>query len=198
MVTFDASNQGEEANPYEINALGVLQLYAPFVDGTADCTLAIVSSRALSSHARAALEASAERLGHRVDSCAWVNLSGEGKDDGTQATAEGSNAGASEAVAASQGEPSASALGANDVLTLLEGLDPSAIIATDAAAVSLVSGAYATPMKMDAANRAACRTVVALSDFEGALKDDDAKQRAWSALKKIARSIPRPKKTQIP
>ena len=162
MVTFDASSQGEEPNPYEINALGVLQLYGQFVDGNANSTLAIVSSEALSSRARAALEASAERLGHRVDSCAWVTL-GEA------------------------GEPSDPALGAHDLLMLLEGLDPSAIIATDANAASLVSSAYETSMKMDAANRAACRTVVALSSFETALDDDDAKQRAWAALKKIAR-----------
>lgn len=175
MVTSNAAHRGEEGNPYEINALGVLQLYGQFIDGDADCTLAIVSSQPLSSRARTAIEASAERLGHRAEACAWVNLSGEGN---------AGKAPSGEPIAAQGSEP---ALGAQDLLTLLEGLDPTAVIATDAAAVSLISSAYETTMKMDAANRAACRTVVALADFEAALDDTDAKQKAWHALKKISR-----------
>lgn len=178
MVTSKATHTVEEGNPYEINALGVLQLYGQFIDGDADSTLVIVSSRAASSRVRAALEASAERLGHRAEACAWVNLSGVGEASGAEDPASGS---------ASQDDAPEPVLGAHDLLTLLEGLDPAAIIATDAAAVSLVSATYETPMKMDAANRAACRTVVALADFEGALNDSEAKQKAWHALKKIAR-----------
>lgn len=180
MVTSNLVDRGEEGNPYEINALGVLQLYGQFVDGDADSTLAIVSSQRLSARARAAIEASAERLGHRAEACAWVNLSGEGE-------AEGANSEAPDAQVPREALPEP-ALGAQDLLTLLEGLDPSAIIATDAPAVSLVSSAYETPMKMDAANRARCRTVVALADFEAAIDDSEAKQRAWRALKKISRS----------
>lgn len=145
-------------NSYEFNARGVLQLYGGFIEGTPNCTLAVLSKGPLSVEARAAFQASAERLGFGKDACAWVVL-----------------------------ECDAGELGASDVLSVIEGLDPGAVVAADSHAASCVSAAYSASFKLDAANRAGCRTVVALADFEGALHDDAAKRKAWAALKKLAR-----------
>lgn len=153
-----APSASGEGNSYEFNARGVLQLYGDFIEGTPNCTLAVLSKGPLSAEARAAFQASAERLGYGKDACAWIVL-----------------------------ESDAGQLGPSDVLSVLEGLDPRGVVAADAHAASCVSGAYSVPFKLDAANRAGCRTVVALSDFEGALHDDDAKRKAWAALKKLSR-----------
>ena len=159
MVTSnDRTARADEGNAYEFNACSALQLYGAFVEGDPNCTLVVASRGPLSPKARAALEASAERLGYGKGACAWVVMASD-----------------------------AGELGAGDVLSLVEGLDPVAIIAADADAASLLSSAFVVSLKLDAANRAACRTVVALSDFEASLQDDEAKQKAWAALKKLAR-----------
>lgn len=161
MVTFDEPRDGGGANnPYEFNARATLQLYGAFVEGRPGSTLAVVSGTPLSEAARKALEASAERLGFGRDACAWVVLSAEGEN-----------------------------LGASDLHTLVEGLDPTAVVAADGDAASLLSQAFDATLVINAANRAACRTVVALSDFEAALEDPDAKQKAWAVLKKLRRSF---------
>lgn len=80
-------------NSYEFNARGVLQLYGGFIEGTPNCTLAVLSKGPLSAEARAAFQASAERLGFGKDACAWVVL-----------------------------ECDAGELGASDVLSVIEGL----------------------------------------------------------------------------
>ena len=86
-----------------------------------------------------------------------------------------------------EGTPEAGELGASDVLSVVEGLDPFGVVATDARAVAQLSAAFDTSMKVGASNRAACRTVAALADFEAALQDAEAKQKAWSVLKRLAR-----------
>lgn len=154
----EGSAMAGEGNSYEFNARGVLQLYGDFIEGSPNCTLVVVSQGALSGEARSAFEASAERLGYGRSACAWVVL-----------------------------ESKAGTLGASDVLSVIEGIDPRGVVAADSHAASCVSAAYSEPFKLDAANRAGCRTVVALSDFEGALQDDGAKRKAWGALKKLAR-----------
>lgn len=156
--TQDARTRAGEGNVYEFNACGVLQLYGEFVEGTPDSTLLVVSSVALSQQARTALAASAERLGYGSDACAWVVLSND-----------------------------AGELGAADVLSVVEGLDPSGVVAADAQAAARLSAAFDVSMTVDAANRAACRTVAALGDFESALQDEGAKRKAWAVLKKLAR-----------
>ena len=159
MITSEPMHTDDGNNAYEFNAISVLQLYGEFVEGDPKRTLAIVSLSPLSKKARAALEASAERLGYGARACAWITLHIDGDD-----------------------------LGPNDARTLFEGLDPCAIVTTDAEAAALLSRAYSKTLDLDAVNRAACRTVLALSDFEGALDDDEAKQRAWALLKRLARS----------
>lgn len=158
MVTSDdIGSHAGEGGVYEFNALGVLQLYGQFVEGGPNCTLAVVSRSPLGQKARSALEASAERLEYGRDACVWVTLS-DGECE----------------------------LGAADLRTLLEGLDPSGIVAADADAAAMLAKAYSTSLKMDAANRAFCRTVVALHDFESMIEDDGDKRLAWAALKKLA------------
>lgn len=143
-------------NIYECNAAGVLALYAPFVTGSANDLLAVVSAHPLADAATAALEASAEQLGFGRNRITWVTL------------------------ASTDGQ-----LGARELNSLVEGIDPLAIVATDDAAASLLAQAFDSPLQHDAANRARCRTVVAFSDFAALLADSDSKQRAWHLLKKL-------------
>lgn len=143
-------------NIYEFNAKGVLALYAPFVKGSTDDLLAVVSEHPASATAQAALEASAERLGFGRNRIAWVTLTQE-----------------------------AGQLGPHELSDLIEGIDPIAIVAADGSAASALSRAFAATLSHDAANRARCRTVVAFNDFEAMLADADSKQRAWHLLKQL-------------
>lgn len=164
MVTRDDAQHPKGAsNPYEFNARSVLALYGQFVEGDVDSTLAVISARTLSDAARSALSATAERLGYGAGACSWITLGGEGEE----AT-----------------EPD-DALGAADLRTLIEGLDPVAIITVDAAASSALSDAYDTSLKLDSLNRVFCRNVAAISDFEAALTDTDYKRKVWAVLKRL-------------
>ena len=76
-------------------------------------------------------------------------------------------------------------LGAEDARTIVEGLDPVALVATDAFAAELLSAAYRTPVTLDAPNRLLGRTAVIFEYFEGLLTSDNGKQCAWALLKKL-------------
>lgn len=144
-------------NIYEFNAAGVLALYESFIEGDVNDLLAVVATRPVAEAARSALEASADKLGFGRDRIAWITL---GRDD----------------------DPG---LGPSDLDTLIEGIDPLAIVAVDGGAASALSQAMSTTLVLDAANRARCRTVVAFNDFAAMLNDADAKQKAWHLLKQL-------------
>ena len=76
-------------------------------------------------------------------------------------------------------------LGAEDVRTIVEGLDPVALVACDAFAAETLSAAYRTPVTLDADNRLMGRTAVIFQDFEGMTNTPADKQRAWALLKKL-------------
>ena len=76
-------------------------------------------------------------------------------------------------------------LGAEDVRTIVEGLDPVALVACDAFAAETLSAAYRTPVTLDADNRLMGRTAVIFQDFEGMMNTPADKQRAWALLKKL-------------
>lgn len=150
-----------DSNIYEFAAASTAALYADFVDGCPDDIVVVLAERSLGETARAALASSAERLGYGARACAWVTLEARG-DAGTR-------------------------LGAADVLSIIESLDPAAIVAADSRASAALGAAYDHPLSPDAHARIRGREVIAFSNFEDALGDADAKQRAWALLKKANR-----------
>lgn len=141
---------------FEVTGESVLVLYGSHVTGTPASTLLVLSETPLGDAARTALEKSAASLEFGVAPLAVV----------TAETAEGK-------------------LGAEDVRTIVEGLDPVALVATDAFAAELLSAAYRAPVTLDAPNRLLGRTAVIFEDLEDLMKTPADKQRAWALLKKL-------------
>lgn len=77
------------------------------------------------------------------------------------------------------------ALGSADLLTIVEGLDPLCLVATDADAATLLAQAYRRDVAPDDACRLMGRTVVAFRDLASLMDSPDDKQRAWALLKKL-------------
>ena len=76
-------------------------------------------------------------------------------------------------------------LGSNDLLTIVEGLDPLCLVATDAEASALLAQAYRHDVEPDAACRLMGRSVVAFRDLAALMNTPEDKQRAWALLKKL-------------
>ena len=77
------------------------------------------------------------------------------------------------------------ALGAQDLLTVVEGLDPLCLVSADAASSALLAVAYRHDIPDDDACRLMGRPVVAFRDFPALLATPEDKQRAWALLKKL-------------
>lgn len=152
-----------DSNIYEFNAASTIALYADFIDGCPNDIVIVLSARPLPPEARTALGSSSERLGYGEGIC-WVTLTARDQDG------EGA------------------ALGALDVRTIIEGLDPAACIATDAQASAALAEAYGQETQVDAHSRILGRDIVGFKDFSAMLTDPEQKQRAWALLKKMGRS----------
>lgn len=70
-----------------------------------------------------------------------------------------------------------------DVLAVIEGLDPVALIAADEFAAQLLGDAYRAKVALDAHSRLLGRSVVAFTSFEADLESARMKQRDWALLK---------------
>lgn len=77
------------------------------------------------------------------------------------------------------------ALGSADLLTIVEGLDPLCLVATDTDAATLLAQAYRRDVAPDDACRLMGRTVVAFRNLTSLMDSPDDKQRAWALLKKL-------------
>lgn len=134
----------------------MLMLYGSHVTGAPASTLLVLSETPLGDAALEALEKSAASLEFGAAPLARVVVeTDEGK------------------------------LGAEDVRTIVEGLDPVALVACDAFAAEVLSAAYRTPVTLDADNRLMGRTAAIFQDFEGMMGTGADKQRAWALLKKL-------------
>lgn len=141
---------------FEVTGESVLTLYGANVTGTPLSALMVASETPLGEAALEALEKSAASLGFGSAPLALlVAESPDGK------------------------------LGAEDVRTIVEGLDPVALIATDAFAAELLSAAYRTPLTLDAPNRLLGRTALIFEDFEALMETPETKQKAWALLKQL-------------
>ena len=106
--------------------------------------------------------------------------------------AGGANAGASEGEvgdgATNATGEAAVQLGAYDLMSIVEGLDPLVIVATDHRACGLLFRAYRCSGKaaaVDSALRIMGRTCIAFRDFESMMSSAEGKQKAWALLKKL-------------
>lgn len=141
---------------FEVTGESVLTLYESHLTGTPASTLLVATEKPLSAEALTALEKSATSLEFGEAPLAIAVIE----------TPEGS-------------------LGAEDVRTIVEGLDPVALVVADAFAAELVSTAYRLPVALNDKNRVLGRTVVVFEDFEALMKTPADKQRAWALLKKL-------------
>lgn len=141
---------------FEVTGESVLTLYESNVSGSAASALMVISETPLGAAALSALEKSAASLEFGSAPLAVATIDiPEGK------------------------------LGAEDVRTIVEGLDPVALVVADTFAAEMLSAAYRTPIMLDAPNRLLGRTAVIFEDFEGMLETPADKQRAWALLKKL-------------
>lgn len=145
-----------KSNIFEVTGESVLTLYGTNVTGAPTSALLVISQTTLSETALSALEKSATSLEFGAAPLAVLTVEGS----------EGS-------------------VGAEDVRTIIEGLDPVALVAADAFAAEMLSAAYRIPVTLDAPNRLLGRTAIIFEDFEGMLKTSADKQRAWALLKKL-------------
>lgn len=144
------------SNIYEVSARSVLDAYAGYIDGDPEDLLLVVSASAPSDEARSALFSTAQRLGYGKD-VAWLHLNGE-----------------------------VAALGARELMMIVEGLDPCALIALDEPSTTLLAQTYRCTVASDSFDHIFGRPTVTFVDFAAMLEDDDRKQRAWALLKHLA------------
>ena len=149
--------ESTRSNIYEANGSLVWDLYADYVSGSRTTLACAIGSRKASEAAQHALESSMAALGYG-GALAFVTLA---VDD--------------------------IPLGDVDLFTLVEGIDPLAIVATDAAAAARLARAYRQNVPVDEACRIFCRNAVAFRDLENMLETPEGKQRAWALFKKLPR-----------
>lgn len=188
-------------------AEAVLAQFPLQVRGCANASLACVSSGPLPAEARDAVAASAERLGYGRENVAWIETTPAAEEEeapaaGVAGDAVGEGPAAAPAQASGEGaavsekEPAAIATAEADAAdaapltelrlrTVVEGLDPVALVVADAAAAALLAEAYRQPVFCDHPNRLSARSVAAFTNFAALLEIPEGKQRAWSLLKEL-------------
>lgn len=154
---FDGVGAADGCGVYGHAARSVLAKYAAFAEGSANCSLLVLSTGPLEADARTAICASAERLGYGKGGCAW----------------------------AWTGDAATERLAGTDLVTLVEGLDPVGVIATDARALAALAEAYGEEATPNSIARMNGRWMVGLNGFEEMLRDSDAKQLAWRLMKRL-------------
>ena len=144
-----------KSNIYGANGQAALDLYSDYVSEGGSTLACVVSAHPLSDAARDAAESSMAALGYGREAT-FVVLT---VDDIT--------------------------LSDQDLFSLLEGMDPLVVVATDAPTAAALSHAYRTDMKPGEACRLFGRDAVAFRDLESLLSTPEDKQRAWALFKKI-------------
>ena len=161
-------------------AEATLREFAECVEGGPNASLLVLSTEALPEEAREALAASAERLGYGRENVAWAE---------TSSIAVPAESSETSPVVISTGGPEGRGgeiSPADRLRTLVEGLDPVALVAADSVAAAQLAEAYRQPVFCDAPSRVACRTVVAFANFPTLMETPESKQKAWALLKELA------------
>lgn len=71
------------------------------------------------------------------------------------------------------------------LMTILEGVDPVALVICDEASAKLLQSAYRCDVPLNKASRIFCRSAVAFKDFSTMMDSSESKQRAWALLKQL-------------
>ena len=149
------------SNIYEATAEGILEVFAPFITPPArdgGCLAVVVSNSASNETAKNAIEKSLDSLGYGTGRCAFVTRNADGL-----------------------------VLGGNELLTIVEGLDPLCLIITDGECAAAVEQGYRSGLERDKANRLLGRPCVTFRNFESLLESAEGKQKAWALLKQLPR-----------
>ena len=76
-------------------------------------------------------------------------------------------------------------LGANDLRTIIECVDPIILVVADASTAALINSAYRANLPENQTSRLMGRDVVMCSSIEELLQTPEGKQRLWALLKKL-------------
>lgn len=144
-----------KSNMYTHAADTVRKRYGAHISGNGLGLACVVSGSPLPDHAQDALRRSFEKLGYGSPPSAFVT---------TQ-----------------KPKP----LLPGELFSLIEGLDPYALVITDESALAICTEAYRQLIEPDRSQRVLGRDVCALSSFVTMLDSDEGKQRAWALLKKL-------------
>ena len=143
-------------NTFEQAAASAIDEHAAHIDGSAFGLLCVVSAAELEPLAQNALQITAVALGYGDRAVSFVTLGSE----------------------AELLEPAA-------LLSVVEALDPVALVVTDAVAAECMSRAYKCEVPTQASSRVLGRTCVAFRDFSEMLETPELKQQAWALLKRL-------------
>jgi hypothetical protein len=141
---------------YEVSADTTLTLFSAFLEGSPASTLLVISTAPLPAAAREALAKSAIALNFGNAPVSFATLKSE------------------------LGE-----LGPGDLMTLIEGMDPLALIAADTTAAEKLSAAYHSPVQVETLNHLLGRPTLIFQDLAALMESAQGKQAAWALLKKL-------------
>lgn len=152
-------------SPYNTIRHQQISSFPGVFSGSEDALFCVVSSNALSVQAHEALVASAQRLGYHAKQLAFITL------NASQASTEE--------------DPSSCAVTPQDLLSVLEALDPLAVVLTDHQASEMASSAYNIPLTLEQREFLLGHGCCCFESFEELLTTPQNKQRAWACLKTL-------------
>lgn len=152
-------------SPYSTIRHQQISSFPGVFSGSEDALFCVVSSNALSTHAHEALVASAQRLGYHAKQLAFITL------NTSQVSTEE--------------DPSSCAVTPQDLLSVLEALDPLAVVLTDHQASEMASSAYNIPLTLEQREFLLGHGCCCFESFEELLSTPQNKQRAWACLKTL-------------
>lgn len=152
-------------SPYSTIRHQQISSFPGVFSGSEDALFCVVSSNALSVQAHEALVASAQRLSYHVKQLAFITL------NTSQASTEE--------------DSSSCAVTPQDLLSVLEALDPLAVVLTDHQASEMASSAYNIPLTLEQREFLLGHGCCCFESFEELLTTPQNKQRAWACLKTL-------------
>ena len=180
-----------KSNIFTYTRDAIWECYGAFLQGDRDAVVCVIGATPLSDVARLALERSFERLEYGESPCVFVSLAGmvaPQTDVVSQAGAVSQTDAAAPQVGelASQANALVSRMSAQDLFTVVEGLDPVVVVAADATSAELLGRAYRAGFNGLRPAKLLGRRALAFTSFESMLCSSTEKQRAWAALKQLA------------
>ncbi len=180
------------SNTYTYAAEATCSQFAHHVEGNIDGLVCVVSSVPAAPVVRNALTASFERLEYGTRPCAWISIAaqnGEGAEGEGAESEGGEGAALVSDLRAGEGEggEDSPTLTDDELYLIIESIDPLVLVATDTAAAAALSRIFHTSLIAGTPSRLLGRATLTFSNFEHLISTQKGKQKAWSALKKLAR-----------